>query len=121
MEKQKLLDAIQHESHGWDSFLKEVGEERMEQPGATGEWTFKDVVTHLSAWRSRNLAYLQAARLDQSPSSQFWPAGWDEDDDEDIKQINQWIYEENCVRSLHDVLNESRQQFRHMRELVRYP
>jgi len=119
MDKQNLLDNIQQESQGWEDFLNEVGEERMEQPGATGEWSFKDVVAHISAWRSRTLAYLQAARNDQTPSSKFWPAGWDEDDDDDIEQINHWIHEENCERSLHDVLNESRQQFRHMRELVR--
>lgn len=123
MKKQELLDTIQHESQQWDSFLHQVGDQagegRMAQPGATGEWSFKDVVAHLSAWRSRTLAHLQAARFEQTPSSQFWPAGWDEDDEEDLEQINHWIYEENCDRSLHDVLNESRQQFRHMRELVR--
>jgi len=119
MEKQELLDAIQHESDAWENFLNEVGEWRMKQPGATGEWSFKDVVAHLSAWRSRTLAYLQAARNGQTPSSQFWPAGWDEENDDDLERINHWIYEENCDRTLRDVLNESHQQFRHMRELVR--
>jgi len=119
MQKQYLLDTIQHEADDWESFLNEVGEWRMEEPGATGEWSFKDVVAHLSAWRSRTLSYMQAARNDQTPSSQFWPAGWDEENDEDLERINHWIYEENCDRSLRDVLNESRQQFRHMRELVR--
>jgi len=119
MQKQELLDTIQHEAQEWEHFLDEVGEGRMEQPGATGEWTFKDVVAHLSAWRSRSLSYLEAVRNDQTPSSQFWPAGWDEEDEEELEKINQWIYEENHDRSLHDILNESRQQFRHMRELMR--
>jgi len=119
MDKQNLLDTIQRESKQWETFLSEVGEGRMEAPGATGEWSFKDVVAHISAWRSRTLARLRAARQDQTPSSQFWPAGWDEDNDEDIEKINQWIYEENCDRSLRDVLDESRQQFNYMRELVR--
>jgi hypothetical protein len=91
----------------------------MEQPGATGDWTFKDVVAHLSAWRLRTLARLEAARHDQSPNLSFWPAGLDEEDEDDLEQINQWIYEENCDRALHDVLNESRQQFRRMSELIR--
>jgi len=119
MDKQNLLDAIQNEADQWETFLEEVGEGRMEEPGATGEWSFKDVVAHLSMWRSRTLARLAAARQGQAPSSQFWPAGWEEDNDEDIEKINHWIYEENCDRTLGDVLNESRQQFRHMRELVR--
>jgi len=117
VDKQGLLDTIQRESDQWEAFLGEVGEARMERPGATGEWTFKDVVAHLSAWRARTLDQLQAARQEKTPASQFWPAGWDEE--EDLEKINGWIYEENHDRTLGDVLSESRQQFRHMRELVR--
>ena len=29
-------------------------EDRMLQPGAMGDWTFKDVVAHLSGWRTRH-------------------------------------------------------------------
>lgn len=119
MDKKGLLDKIQRESEQWDRFLGEVGEERMEQPGATGEWAFKDVVAHLSAWRARALQKLEAARRDQTPSGPFWPAGLDEDNDDDLEEINNWIYEENHDRSLSNVLDESRQQFRHLRELVR--
>jgi hypothetical protein len=43
----------------------------------------------------------------------------DENDDDDLERINQWIYEQNRNRALHDVLNESRQQFRRMSELIR--
>jgi len=117
MSKHELLDTIQHEAREWERFLSEVGEERMEQPGATGEWSFKDVVAHLSTWRSNTLERLQAARYDMTPSAHFWPAGWDEDTD--LRKINNWIYEENHDRSLHDVLNESRQQFRELSEVVR--
>jgi hypothetical protein len=119
MDKQELLDTIQRESTAWERFLDEVGEPTMEQPGATGDWSFKDVVAHISAWRARTLQRLEAARNDQTPSAQFWPAGWDEENDADTEKINHWIYEENCDRSLSEVLNESRQQFRRMRELVR--
>lgn len=119
MNKQKLLGTIESEAELWELFLNEVGEERMEQPGATGDWSFKDVVAHISTWRANTLTRLRAARQDQTPSEQFWPAGWDKDNDEDIEKINEWIYKENCDRSLTDVLNESRQQFRSLREVVR--
>jgi hypothetical protein len=36
-----------------------------------------------------------------------------------LKKINKWIYEENRDRPLTDVLNESRQQYRYMQELVK--
>jgi len=119
MDKQELLERIEREADLWEMFLSEVGEERMEQPGAAGEWSFKDVVAHLSAWRANTLARLRAARQDQTPSFQFWPAGWDEENDKDLEKINEWIYKENCDRSLRDILNESRQQFHYLRELVR--
>jgi hypothetical protein len=89
----------------------------MEQPGATGDWSFKDVVAHISAWRSHAIEQLTAVRRGQTASSQFWPMGWDEE--RDLEKINQWIYEENRDRTLQDVLNESRQQYRHLRELMR--
>jgi len=119
MNKQELLAIVEKEAEEWEMFLGEVGDERMEQPGAAEEWSFKDVVAHLSTWRGNSLARLRAARQDQTPSSQFWPAGWDEENDKDLEKINEWIYKENCDRSLRDVLNESRQQYRYMRELVR--
>jgi hypothetical protein len=81
MDKQGILDKIKRESEVWEKFLGEVGEERMEQPGATGDWTFKDVVAHLSAWRAAGISKLEAVKRDQTPASTFWPAGWDEERD----------------------------------------
>lgn len=117
MNKQELLGKIQREAQVWENFLDEVGEARMEEPGATGDWSFKDVVAHISTWRERSLARLEAAVRDQAPSA-FWLAGWDEDSDEIVDKTNRWIYEKNRERPLADVLDESRQQFRRMEELV---
>lgn len=118
MNKHQLLDKIDHEAQIWDEFLHQVGRDRMEQPGATGDWTFKDVVAHLSGWRSQTLARLEAARQGQTTAPTIWPNDWDEDDDNDLEKINQWIYEQNRDRNLDDVLAESRQQFRQIRETV---
>lgn len=119
MDKQALLDKMQYEADWWENFLDEVGEDRMVQPGATEEWSFKDVVAHISAWRTRTLARLEAARHDRVPNFAQWPAGLDEGNEEDLQQLNQWIYEENRDRPLDDILNESRQQFRQMSEVIR--
>jgi hypothetical protein len=112
MDKQALLDKIQREAELWEAFLDEVGEGRMELPGATGDWTFKDVVAHLSGWRSRTIERLEAGREGKTPTFSNWPAGLEEENEDDLERINQWIYEQNRNRPLSDVLAESRQQYR---------
>lgn len=43
MSKAALLDEIERERLIWEQLLEAVGKERMEQPGAAGAWSFKDV------------------------------------------------------------------------------
>ena len=117
MDKQELISQIQRESTLWSLFLADIDEERMVLPGAMGEWTFKDVVAHISGWRKRTLARLEAAGRDEEFSFSLWPAEWDVEDD--VDKINDWIYQQNRDRPLNEVLEESRQQFRQMEELVR--
>ena len=65
--KTELLERIDAERAGWETLLSEVGEARMEQPGAAGDWTFKDVVAHLNGWRKRTVDRLQAASRGEAP------------------------------------------------------
>ena len=118
MDKQELISKIRREAEEWEQFLGEVGEEHMQEPGATDDWTFKDVVAHLSTWHERSLALLEAVACDQTPSA-FWFGGWDDGDYEIVDKTNSWIYEKNRNRSLSDVLDESRQQFQRMEKAVR--
>jgi hypothetical protein len=90
----------------------------MERPGATDNWSFKDVVAHLSGWRARTINRLEAELGGEKPAQQLWPSDWDEESDEGLEKINNWIYERNRDRSLQEVLAESRQQYRRIRELV---
>ena len=116
--KAAVLEVLRRERDGWEALLAEVGEERMLQPGAAGEWTFKDVVAHLSAWRRRSIARLAAARRGEPPPPNEWPAEFDEDTDAGIEQINAWFHEIDRDRPLQDVLRESREQFGQLEELV---
>lgn len=115
--KAALLDQIEQERLVWEQLLKAVGEERMEQPGATDEWTFKDVVAHLNGWRTRTLARLDAARTGAEPA-QPWPADLDEGSEVGLTQINAWIERAGRQRSLQEVLGESRRSFDLMRDAV---
>jgi hypothetical protein len=115
-----VLAEIKRQRAWWEGLLAEVGEERMEQPGATDDWTFKDVVAHLSGWQRRTLDRLEAVRRNQPVGPPPWPAEFDaiEDEDEQVQQINDWLYAQNRDRSLADVLAESRGQWDELREVV---
>jgi Protein of unknown function (DUF1706) len=111
--KATVLEALRRERVGWEALLAEVGEERMLQPGAAGEWTFKDVAAHLSAWRRRSIARLAAASRGEPTPPNEWPAGLEDDD-----EINAWFHEIDRDRPLPDVLRESREQFGQLEALV---
>lgn len=116
--KAALLEQIERERLVWEQLLRAVGEERMEQPGATGAWSFKDVVAHLNGWRVRTLARLHAARTGAEPAPPPWPAGLDEDSESGLTQINAWIERAGRERSLHEVLDEASRSFDRMRDAV---
>ena len=112
--KAALLERIERERGLWDDLVAEIGENRMLQPGATGDWSFKDVVAHLNGWRIGTLARLAAARDHSDPDAPPWPSNLDEDDEGDVDKINDWIYRANRDRPLGAVLGEYRQSFQRM-------
>lgn len=116
--KGEILSAVERERAGWETLLADVGERRMTEPGAVGDWTFKDLVAHLNGWRSRKLARLEAAAWDRPEPAAPWSADLNEDADEDTDAINVWIYEQNRDRLLGDVIQESREQYARLAEIV---
>jgi len=116
--KAALLARIEAERGGWEALLAEVGEGRMERPGAAGDWTFKDVIGHLNGWRVRTLARLEAAQTGTEPVPPPWPGAYDDETDEGVEAINRWFYDLNAARSSADVVTESREQLRQLREAV---
>ena len=101
--KDDLLAYIQAEHANWRALVAEVSEERMEQPGPMGDWTFKDLVAHLLGWRERTLRRLEAGPDREPPTP--WPGHLTEVDE--VDEINEWIYEQNRDRPLHEVLAEA--------------
>ncbi|HEU4328734.1 MAG TPA: ClbS/DfsB family four-helix bundle protein [Roseiflexaceae bacterium] len=114
--KNALLAHIDSERTFWEQLVAEVGEEHMLEPGATGHWTFKDVVAHLSGWRANTLARLDAAVHGHAPAAPPWPAHLSEEDD--FEAINAWIYQTNRERPLREVLDEYQGSFVSMRDAV---
>ncbi len=97
--REQLLERIQSEREIWRGLVAEVGRERMEQPGLMGDWTFKDLVSHLAGWRNRTIARLEAAARGEPEPRDPWPAELDDDD-----SINAWIHARDRDRSVDEVL-----------------
>ena len=90
----------------------------MEHPGVTGAWTFKDVVAHLNGWRELTLVRLERPGPDEPAPPADWPDDFDDDTDAGTDRINDWFWARAKNRPLADVLAESQEQFRHLRDAV---
>ena len=109
MNKSELLNGVREEYRQWEALLNQIGEARMEQPGAAADWSIKDIIAHLTGWRRRTVARLQAAQRGEGEPPSYWPAHLQE-----VDEVNAWIYEQNHGRSLREVLDESHQVFQQM-------
>ncbi len=99
----RIVANIQAERAWWASLVEEVGEVRMTEPGPMGDWTFKDLASHLLGWRERTIARLEAAAEGRPEPPLPWPA---ELGDEEDDTINAWMYERTRDRPLRDVLDD---------------
>ena len=109
MNKSELLNGLQEEYRQWKALLDQIDPSRMDQPGVTGHWSIKDIVAHLTGWRRRTVARLQAAQRREPEPPPPWPAHLQTDD-----EINAWIYETNHERPVREVLDESHQVFQRL-------
>jgi hypothetical protein len=109
--KQQLVERIRQERAAWEALLAEVGQERMSQPGAMGDWTFKDAVAHLTAWWLREVMRLDAAQSGEQPTAP-WPEDWD------VETVNQQVYNANKDRPLQEVLHDASEVWQHLEDLV---
>ena len=63
--KQEWLDRIERGRAAWEELVAQAGEAAMDEPGAMGDWSFKDVAAHLNGWRELTVARLEAAVADE--------------------------------------------------------
>jgi hypothetical protein len=101
-----VLARIDRERAFWRGLVREVGEDRADEPGPMGDWSFRDIASHLLGWRNRTIARLEAAAAGRPEPEPPWPANLDDDD-----PINDWIREEASSRSTADVLDANDQSY----------
>lgn len=116
----RVLAAIDAERAAWNALVAEVGPGRMDEPGPMGDWTFKDLVAHLTGWRRYSIARIEAGLRGEADAPTPWPSDLATDDEshDEISAINAWIYDRERNRSLADVLAEAEATFPRLRAAV---
>ena len=66
MSKTRFLDMMQSARERWDSLLAQIDEAEMERPGATGRWSARDIVAHVTAYERGLVKWLESARRGES-------------------------------------------------------
>jgi hypothetical protein len=97
--KDVLLARIDEDEGAWHALAAEVPISRMDEPGPMGDWSFRDLVSHLLAWRNRTIGRLEAAALGAPRPPQPWPAGVSDDE-----PINAWFRDQDTGRTADDLL-----------------
>lgn len=109
--KAKLLDELGAARAEWDTLLAEVGEERMTEPGAAGDWSVKDMIAHLTSYSQRFISASEAHFRGELPPL-------DGTEGMDFETLNQHYYGLNKDRPLAEVLAESEQVFKRLLEVT---
>ena len=114
MNKSELLNWLQEEHRQWDALLERIDPTLMDQVGVNGQWSFKDLIAHLTPDGLRSIANLQAIQHNEPEPPPPWPVHLQTDD-----EINAWIYETSRERSLRQILDESHQMFQQLFTVVK--
>lgn len=92
-DKQQILTTLREEFNRWEELLASLSEEQIMLRQLPSNLSIKDVIAHLRGWQQRSIARLEAALLNKDPEFPGWPAELDPDSEDDLDQINGWIYE----------------------------
>lgn len=113
-DKQQILTTLRAEFDHWEAFLSRLREEQITSPYAPEKpynRSVKDVLAHLMFWQKRTIARLKAAQEHQEPDFSQWPTDLDPEAEEDLDQVNTWIYENTHDQTWEDVHREWREGF----------
>lgn len=102
--KSQLLETLKAKRYHWDMMLNAIDKARMDEPGAAGYWSAKDIVAHITAYEHWLVEWLTATLQNTFPA----PSPLD---DADIERRNSRIYELTHSLSVEHVLTDARQKF----------
>jgi hypothetical protein len=110
-----LLERLRDERAQWESLLAGLDEAQLTALTQPDQRSIKDIIAHLMAWQRLTLARLEAARWNQPPHPMDWPGHLDPNE-EDVDELNEWLYETYHTRPLAEILQTWRQVFQQVLE-----
>lgn len=109
--KADVLNDLHSARAEWDDLIAQVSETQMTQPGMAGYWSAKDVIAHLTEVDQWYVNALRAIDRHEPPPDM-------DEQRMELEERNRLHYERNQQRPLGEVLQESRQVFQQMIELL---
>jgi len=105
--RQRALAVVDAEREAWERLVAQVGPERVDEKGPSGDWTLKDLAGHLTGWASRKLD-----RIEDPDGEDPWPDGLD------VDAINDMIYQKNVERPADEVLRDAAAVYLRLRSII---
>lgn len=107
--KPELLQRIRDERRALEETLARLTPDQMLQPGASGGWTVKDVLAHISAWKRRMISWTGSHLRGEPPDV---PLPWD------VERMNAETHAKFKDKPLADVMEEFHVSYRESLALV---
>lgn len=99
--KAELLNMMERGYADFEAVLASLSEAQLIEPGASGDWSIKDILAHLATWQGRAAQILEAARRNEQP--QLIPSVTS---DEEMDEFNQATFAANHSRPLAEVTQD---------------
>lgn len=97
MTKDEIFEALEDEREKFLDAIEGLSDDAMQEPGVNGEWTVKDILSHLIAWEAEQVKLLWQAKQGIEPSSAHFSG-------RSVDELNSAWYEEFHARPLDRIL-----------------
>ncbi len=72
MNKNEIMNALNDAQKQFDQAISGLADEEMQQPGAAGEWSVKDIISHLGRWEAEMVRMLWQIQQGQKPDTEHF-------------------------------------------------
>src|SRR5688500_15635628 len=110
MNKERLLKYIQMAYANVEQAVAELSSSQVNEPGADGEWSAKDLIAHLAYWMQREADSLKTTRGETI--ERFY------DQRMSVDAANRLVYAQNRDREIDEVMHDYRQAYHDLVEEI---